>query len=125
MPSWSTIHIIKPAIFNKIYVNYFQKNTLGILRLVNYFVVLVVAYWILTSYWKIFNRLLGWFFIPMGQASLYVFIVHVYFVLLVSNFFPFGFSREHMLLNTLVHTGVLLVIWALVRKKILFDWIPR
>ena len=54
-------------------------------RLLNLAFFIVAAHVILTSFWKPINRLTGWLYIPLGRASLYVFIVHVYFVLAVAN----------------------------------------
>lgn len=125
MPSYAKISLISPETFNYLYITYFQKNTLGLLRLVNYFVVLVVGFELLTKYWSFFNKYFGWFFIPIGQATLYVFIVHVYAVMLISNFIPFNFHHEHLIANTIGHSVVLFGLWLMVKNKMLYPWIPR
>ncbi|MBC7474376.1 MAG: OpgC domain-containing protein [Candidatus Sericytochromatia bacterium] len=125
IPESFKLHIIPPSVFNSIYEQYFMKNTLGILRLLNYLVVLICAYQLLTVYWEKINKWSGWFFIPIGQASLYVFIVHVYIVMILSNFVDFQFSHDHMIINTLAHTLILFIIWLMVKNKVLFAWIPR
>ena len=103
------------------------KNTLGILRLVNYASVLIVGYAILTRFWQPIWRGLGWFFVPLGQAALYVFIVHIYIVAIVDNVLPFGFpaGQPHLWINTIGHTAALAALWLLVRYRVLFRWIPR
>jgi hypothetical protein len=123
MPAWTRLHFIAPERFYALYNAYFLKDTLGPLRLVNYFAVLVLGFWLLTRAWKPIHRALGWFFIPIGQASLYVFFVHVYLVLVVSNLVTF--DAGDVLTNTLVHTAVLATLWLMVRTKFLFRWIPR
>jgi len=102
---------------------YYRKNSLGILRLVNYFVALVVGYAWLTRFWGIVNRVAGWFFVPLGQATLYAFIVHIYIIALLSNL-PW-FWQDNIWVNTAGHTMALLGIWWMIRHKLLFRWIPR
>ncbi|GBC60640.1 OpgC protein [Desulfonema ishimotonii] len=122
MPDYAKISVIPPEIFWKIYGDYFRKDMLGIGRLVNYLVILSLGFLLLTRCWKLINKALGWFFIPVGQASLYVFIVHVYLVMLVCNF-PFFFKGDMGV--TLACTLALGITWLMVRHRILFRWIPR
>lgn len=130
LPDWIKLSVIPEDIFNEIYVKYFRKNTLGVLRLLNYLVVLIILFQVLTYCWKPINKLLGWFFVPMGQATLYVFILHVFMCLLINNIpiyegvLPSYFSGN-IWVNTLGHTTVLMVLWWMVCKKICFRWIPR
>lgn len=125
IPSFAKLNIIPDYIFNDIYKKYFMKNTLGILRILNYFFVLILAFFFLDKYWKTINKYFGWFFIPIGQATLYVFIVHVYLIMLISNFIPFGFKEINYINNTIAHSIALLTLWLMVRNKVLFPWIPR
>ncbi|MDT3740467.1 MAG: OpgC domain-containing protein [Candidatus Kapabacteria bacterium] len=114
--------IIDTDLWGKLYSEYFQKNTLGILRLVNYFAVLMVSYHLLTKFWRVFDKSLGWFFVPIGQSSLYVFIIHIFIVLLINQFPQFW---DNMLFGTLGHTLALTISWLMVKYKILFNIIPR
>ncbi len=62
---------------------------------------MVTIYLLLTWCWRPLNRLAGWFLIPLGQRSLYTFILHVYIVLAVSQLVTFdlsapGVDREHL-----------------------------
>lgn len=81
------------------------------------------SYAVLTVAWKPINAVMGWLWIPLGQASLYVFIVHVFFVLAVANI-P-GLDRQSFWQGTLIHTAVIAVIYLMVRKRFLFSVIPR
>lgn len=117
-----TLKFFDPNWWGRFYGDYFQKNTLGILRLVNYFAVLMVSYHLLTKFWKVFDKSIGWFFIPIGQASLYVFIIHIFIVLLM-NQFPFFWSN--LWVGTIGHTIALAIAWLMVRYKVLFNIIPR
>lgn len=118
-----SLGFIDPDLFTKIYNYGFHKGGLGIGRIVNNLALFIIAYTLLTRYWKLINKPLGWLLIPIGQASLYVFIVHVYFVLLVSNT-PVA-EINNFYLNTLVHLLSILAIWLMVKQKFLFRLIPR
>ncbi len=123
MPEWARWSYIPEDLFRKIYRGYMLKSKLGILRILNYFCFLVVGYWLLTRYWKVFYRSVGWWFVPVGQASLYVFIVHVFWVMLLGNISIFW--QGNPWINTLGHTLVLAMVWLMVKARFLFRWIPR
>ncbi|MGH8550354.1 MAG: OpgC domain-containing protein, partial [Methylococcales bacterium] len=115
--------VVNPDLFYTLYHYAFQKGELGFGRVINNLVLYITAYFLLTRYWRIFYKSLGWLLIPIGQASLYVFIVHVYIVLLVNNT-PFP-GYNSIAINTLIHAGAILSIWLMVKKRFLFNLIPR
>ena len=84
---------------------------------------LATGYALLTAYWRPLERALGWFLVPLGRASLYVFVLHVPVALLVANV-P-GLSGAGVALGTLAHGLVLGVLWTLVHRQVLFRVIPR
>ncbi len=122
-PDWAKLHFIAPDDFYYIYNHYFLKNQLGILRVVNAAVLFVSVYALMTALWKPLNQLLGWFFIPLGQASLYVFFVHIFLLLLIAN--TRWTDANHFWVNSLIHTGLMLFVWGTVKAKFLFRWIPH
>ena len=87
------------------------------------FLVVGILYIVLTYWWMPCQRIAGWLCIPLGQATLYVFIIHLLFVLIVHNIDLL--QPGHVVLNTVAHTVVIGLIWIMVRKQILFQWIPR
>jgi len=130
LPPWARLSIINPDRFTSLYTLYFLKNSLGILRLANYLVALVVAYHILTISWTVISRALGWFFLPLGQASLYVFIMHIYVLILVYNLPAFkglipSYASGNLWFNTAGHAAALMILWLCVRFKVAFKWVPR
>lgn len=110
------------AQFAWIYENLYQRTDLQPGRLVDLLLVLVVAFALLTCCWKPLNAAFGWFYTPLGKVSLYVFIVHVFFVIAVANV-P-GLDRMSVWQGTVLHTVVLALIWVMVRKKFLMKVIP-
>jgi hypothetical protein len=108
--------------YDWLYPHLYQRTNLQAGRLADLLLVLVTAYALLTACWKPLNRAFGWFYVPLGTASLYVFIVHVFFVLSVGNI-P-GLDRMSWWQGTLVHTGVLALIWLMVTRRFLVKLIP-
>lgn len=117
------LHFIDPETFKSIYHDFFQKNNLGIGRLVNDFVVLVMFYAILSYMWKPIYRVFGWFFVPIGQVSLYVFVIHIFLSIIITNITLF--SSGNIWLNSLGHTLILMTIWFMVKYKVAFNIIPK
>lgn len=117
------LDLVSAGRFYDIYEQWFRRDFLGPLRVVNVLVIAVAFYAILTRFWVPLNRTLGWLLVPLGGATLYVFIMHVVLNLLVVSL-PFV-DRASLAVGTLTHAAVLLVLWAMVRSKFLFRWIPR
>lgn len=109
--------------FGWVYYWFFDRRTLGIGRIIDTLLVVGGLYAVLTAHWQTLRRWLGGLLVPIGSVTLYVFIVHVAFVLLIANV-P-AFQQQSLAWNTLAHTLVLLAIWAMVRTRLLFAVIPR
>jgi hypothetical protein len=122
-PEWTRLHLIGSAQFLDLYGRFFLKHNLGPGRLLNEVVLFISLFALLTVCWRPIERALGWFFIPLGRASLYVFTVHIFLVLLVDNL-PLGHS-ENFVLNSLLHAGLLVAVWWCVKKEWLFRWVPH
>ncbi|MEM6999791.1 MAG: OpgC domain-containing protein [Pseudomonadota bacterium] len=123
LPAWAKFDFIEPGDFWPIYGEYFSKSKLGLGRVMNNAVLFVVAMGILTRFWYPIQRALGWFAIPIGQASLYVFVVHVFFVL-AASLTPWHESGNFWI-NTALHLTAIAGIWLMVRHRVLFNIIPR
>ncbi|HDR2782826.1 TPA: OpgC domain-containing protein [Enterobacter sichuanensis] len=125
MPPALLMHVIPPDSFNSFYHTWAAKNGLGPVRVLNDIALMVTVYLVLTYYWTPLNRLLGWFLIPLGQHSLYTFILHVYVVLLVSQFITFDLWRHAWIENTLVHAAALGILWLMAKYDVGARWIPN
>jgi hypothetical protein len=126
LPPWARLDLWPAGFYDRVWGAWCQKNTLGLVRLIDYAAFLVVAYAILTRWWNLFERTLGWFLVPIGQATLYVFILHIFVVAAASRVIPFGFDEPPSLVPaTLLHTAELAVLWLMVRYKVCYRWIPR
>lgn len=125
MPPALLMHVIPPDSFNTFYHTWAAKNGLGPVRVLNDIALMVTVYLVLTYCWAPLNRLLGWFLIPLGQHSLYTFILHVYVVLLVSQFITFDLWRHAWIENTLVHAAALGILWLMAKYNVAARWIPN
>jgi hypothetical protein len=118
-----TFSLIDPQAYTEMYVRWFDKTWLGVGRVINNAALFIILFNALTYHWPKFNKLLGWFLIPIGQASLYVFILHIYFIVLISSTPLPGY--ENILINTGIHLFTLIMIWWMVKNQFLFKIIPR
>lgn len=125
MPPALLMHTISPENFNAFYHTWAAKNGLGPMRVLNDISLMVAVYLVLTFCWKPIFRLTGWFLIPLGQHSLYTFILHVYVVLLVSQVVTFDLWRHAWIENTLVHAAALVALWLMAKYNVAARWIPN
>lgn len=122
-PHWARLHFIAADTFNAIYDDWFTKYNLGPGRLLNEIVLLVTVYAVLTRCWRPINRALGWFFISLGAASLYVFMLHILLLFLIVNT-PLP-GLHNFWINSAIHLSALLSAWYCVKKQFLFRWLPH
>lgn len=123
VPYHARLHLVREKPFTKIYALFFQRTFLGLGRIANVMIFLICSYLLLTFLWQPIRRWFGWFFVSVGQASLYVFVIHVLLSLLCHDISYFQHSTVKF--NTLIHTIILLLVWLMVRYRILFSIIPR
>jgi hypothetical protein len=114
--------VIPDTAYRTMYDAFFGRTYLDAGRLVNVLVLVVAAYAFLTAYWKPVERAVGWFLIPLGQATLYVFILHVLLIAVVANI-PL-LRQGDILINTAAYAVVLGILWLMVKKRVLFRIIP-
>ena len=114
--------IIPDATYRAFYDSLFGRTYLEPGRLLNVLVLVVALYALLTAYWKPVERALGWLLIPLGRATLYVFIMHVVLIAVVANIPVLQDGR--ILVNTAAYAVILAVLWLMVRTRFLFRVIP-
>lgn len=71
------------------------------------------------------RRAAAWLLLPLGRNSFYVFTVHVFLCLALASVPALAGSGPGLAANTLVQVACLAVLWAMVRHRVLFRWIPR
>ncbi|PZE64779.1 OpgC domain-containing protein [Curtobacterium sp. MCBD17_021] len=108
--------------YRELYNTAYQRVDLQWGRLVDIAFFATVSYAILTVFWKPVNAVIGWLWIPLGQASLYVFVWQVFFALVIASI-PVDYGN--VWIGTITHTVLILLVWYMVRKKFMFSVIPR
>jgi hypothetical protein len=81
----------------------------------------------LTYLWRPLERAAGWLLLPFGQNALYVYAMHLFAIFTAALLLPYvpGFDRFNPWMNTPVQVAAVLAIWAMVKREVLFDVVPR
>ncbi len=107
----------------------FFKIPLRPWRIVAFASVAIMAYTLVTYLWLPLRRVLGWLMVPLGQRALYCYIVHFALILALFNIVPLvaglPWDVATETLEPLFQLGLVLVLWALVRYRVLFGIIPN
>lgn len=111
------------SMYDQLYNTAYQRVELQWGRLVDIAFFAIVSYAILTVFWKPIASVIGWLWIPIGQASLYVFVWQVFFALAIASI-P-GLDWGNPWIGFATHSLLILLAWYMVRKKFLFAIIPR
>ncbi|WP_439693854.1 OpgC domain-containing protein [Curtobacterium sp. SP.BCo] len=111
------------SMYDQLYNTAYQRVDLQWGRLVDIAFFSIASYAILTVFWKPISSAIGWLWIPIGQASLYVFVWQVFFALAVASI-P-GVDWGNGWIGFATHTVLILLAWWMVRKRFLFSVIPR
>jgi len=107
----------------------FFKVSLKPWRIVAFASVAIVGYTAVTYLWIPIRRCLGWLMLPLGQAALYSYIVHFFLILLVYNLAPWlaslPWEPSEAVFTPALQIAVVLLLWVLVRRRVLFGIIPN
>jgi hypothetical protein len=107
----------------------FFKVSLRPWRLVAFASVAIASYTAVTYMWVPLRRLLGWLMLPLGQAALYSYIVHFFLILLVYNLAPWlaslPWELSEAVFTPMLQIAVVLLLWILVTRRVLFGIIPN
>jgi hypothetical protein len=127
--SWSegelgiSLGVIPEDTFASMYTTLFERTPLAPGRLVFVAAALITLYAALTVLRRPVERFVVPVLAPLGQATLYVFVLQVFFVALVASL-PLP-TAGTLLWGTVIHAMVLTVLWLMVRHRVLFRVIPR
>lgn len=122
--------IIEPLIpsdANTFLAAVFTKNTVRIGRILAALVVFPLAFMIITYIWTPLRRLFGWLLLPLGQSSLYSYVMHLPLLLLFAFIYrwPPGMTPREQVVNTLIQVSAILVLWIMVKRRFLFGIVPQ
>ena len=105
----------------------FNKSTVALGRVIATVICFQFGYLLLTFFWRPAWAIVGWFFLPLGQNSLYSYTMHVVIIGMFYVVLPYlpGNVQEMGTLNTALQLGVLFLLWLLIRRQFAFDIVPR
>ncbi len=101
---------------------YFLRAEMPILRVAMFILWFSALYRFVRSHESLFARTVGKLLIPLGQNSLYAYILHGIIIFFVHLWIPKGTS---LIVNFIITASVLAVIWAAIKARFLFGFIPR
>jgi hypothetical protein len=100
-----------------------ERSTNGPVRLLTLLGLFSLMFVAVDWFWKPLEKRLGKFLIPLGQNSLYIYILHVPLTLLW--FAIPGLTTANIILASLAQLIVIALCWTMVKKEMLFKVIPR
>lgn len=100
-----------------------DRSSLGAVRILVLATLFPFLFLIVDRLWKPLASTLGRVLTPLGQSSLYVYLLHVPLAAVWMNL-PAGWV-QHRGVATLLQGLVFLLLWGCVRRRVLFNVIPR
>jgi hypothetical protein len=113
-----TVAAVATALWFTLDAGYFDKDRLDPLRLLVMASVTGVAHLALQA--QTVQHAVGGLLGPLGRNSFYVFIMQVFVVLAVATVHPGG-----VIAALVLQVGAVALLWAMVRRRFLFRWVPR
>jgi hypothetical protein len=104
---------------------HFDKGSLDIARLLAMASIAAALYLTLRRFPALTERSLGAVLLPLGRNSFYVFIMHVFVCLAVASMPVLAGPGLGIIGNTLVEAGCVALLWTMVKRRVLFRWVPR
>jgi hypothetical protein len=104
---------------------WFNKDRMPITRILLGAIWFWALFWVIRTNERRIMKRVGWFFLPLGENSLYVYTIQAFVVFFAHLFILNEAGSDNMLLNTMLSIAALALVWFLVRKKFLMKIIPR
>lgn len=104
---------------------HFDKTTLDLARVAVLVSIAGAVYLTFQRFQEWAGRAVGWFLLPLGRNSFYVFIMHVFVCLAVALVPGLAGAGPGVLANGAIEIACLAVLWTMVRSRFLFSVVPR
>ena len=104
---------------------HFDKRSLDPARLVSMVAFTAAVYLVFARLERLAEPTVGRFLIPLGCNSFYVFIMQVFACLAVASVPALAGSGLGLVGNTVVQATCLALLWLMVRRRVLFRFVPR
>jgi len=104
---------------------WFNKDRLPITRILLGAVWFWAIFWVVRKYEAAIMKRVGWFFLPLGENSLYVYTIQAFVVFFAHLFILHPGGSDTILINLATSLAALALVWLAVRSKFLMKIIPR
>lgn len=108
-------------VVDQVYSDYDRNPPLHMWAVLTY---LLSIYHLAGWMWKPLGAAFGWFLMPLGQAALYVYAMHIVLVFYLLPLVP-GFGSLQGLALAAALLGLMILLWAMVKGRFLFGLVPR
>jgi fucose 4-O-acetylase-like acetyltransferase len=105
------------------WLRFTDRSINGPIRLVNLFALFSLMFSLVDAFWQPLYKSLGKLLVPLGQNSLYVYVLHV--PVTVLWFLIPGLVQGSAGLTTLLQAIAIGFFWLTIQYQVLFDVIPR
>jgi hypothetical protein len=103
----------------------FDKFSVDPGRILVAFWVFAGAYKLITQFWTVWQKLLGWLLLPLGQNALIAYLVQGFLSYFISRLPGFPFPDHDPIIMGFLHLGVVLFVWQVTRSIAHFLDNPR
>jgi hypothetical protein len=118
-------HLLDAGAWARWEAEHFHKGSLDIARLLAMVSIAAATYLGLRRWSISAERMLGPLLLPLGRNSFYVFIMHVFVCLAVASLPALPTGGLGLVGNTVIQLGCLTLLWAMVKRQVLFRLVPR
>jgi hypothetical protein len=110
-----------PQLQHDLYVAFFDKERLPLTRIALFLLWFGAAFYLVRRFEQYILKFLGWLLLPFGHNSLYVYTVHAFMIFFVHLYLSVGSIPW----NFVVSVTIIMIIWLMIRYKVLMKIIPR
>ncbi len=103
----------------------FEKDRLPIARILLGAIWFWAFFWVLRKHEAFIMKKVGWFLLPLGENSLYVYTIQAFIVFFAHLFIIKPLETPSILINLTASIVALMLVWLAVRTKFLMKIIPR
>ncbi len=97
--------------WKQINFTFFNKSLVAPGRLLLAFWLFASTYKLLTLFWHILQRLLGWLFLPLGQNALIAYLIQGFGTYFVSRAPGYPFPRHDPIIMGFIHLAFVIFVW--------------
>jgi hypothetical protein len=120
---WAQESVLNSLNYRPMLAEMNDKGKIPLPRMLSVFLYFQAFYLLASWLWVPLRKLFGWFLVPIGEAGLYVYSMHLVLIVVIYN--TPGFLDLPYLLYGLAELAAIGLLWVAVKTRFLFNVIPR